>query len=373
MTKAINRLPYLLPLWLVVFCALFFSLMPIPASAATAKPTCALVVTTHAGDTKIAKKSEVYFKKGSDVTISWATTGATKLALANGKELPLRGSTTTSPSRSTTFAYKASKSGRSATCAVTLIPVTSEFTSDASVLPTKKAKLAGEVTGATSLRLTVQKQGSTKVEYRSGNLKAKSGLWAVTLPKKLPLGKYTVTLLGASAVEQNIIATTTLTVSKTARSGTGGNTKGVLAATFIPLLAGGTTRVGSTVPVSYLQLTNVGTENLTLNGVWLSERGSLQSELISGLSTIDDTNGSRGVAVGTKNDPLFKDDRALIPIPQTLFLPGQMRLLTIQATLGAPIPSAVGTQMKIDVAGVETNGSVRAALPIRGVTWTVTP
>lgn len=145
-----------------------------------------------------------------------------------------------------------------------------------------------------------------------------------------------------------------------------------LAVQSIPLLFGGTARAGESVPISYLQITNVGGECALLTGFWVKQKGSAHTDSVVGLSTVDDKGGSRGLVggtVGTTTSP-FQNNVALAPT-NAFFAPGQMRLFTIKAIMARDVTLYVGTQLMIDAESIETTASVKGQFPIRGTTWTI--
>lgn len=143
-----------------------------------------------------------------------------------------------------------------------------------------------------------------------------------------------------------------------------------LAVQSVPLLVGGVVRAGGTVPVSYLQITNVGNEGTVLKGFWLKQNGSASVESIVALATVDDRGGSRGRAGRTEGVALFQNGAALAPT-DAYFAPGQMRLFTVKATMSPDVSQHIGAQLVIDVASLETEAEVRGQFPIRGTTWVI--
>jgi hypothetical protein len=143
-----------------------------------------------------------------------------------------------------------------------------------------------------------------------------------------------------------------------------------LAVGSIPLLSGGFVTAGEAVPISYLEITNVGTSSARLTGFWIIQNGTASSEVVVGLSTVDDKGGSRGFVAGTATSTLFKNGYAFAPT-DAYFEPGQLRLFTIKATLAPNISESVGKTLMIDVSGVEASATLHASFPIRGTTWTI--
>ncbi|MDP1707268.1 MAG: hypothetical protein Q8L30_01830 [bacterium] len=140
-----------------------------------------------------------------------------------------------------------------------------------------------------------------------------------------------------------------------------------LAIQNVPLLFGGTAHAGESVPVSYLQITNIGTACTVLKGFWIKQNGSASTTVVVGLSTVDDKGGSRGLTEGSLP---FENGIALAPT-DALFAPGQMRLFTIKAIMAHDVSPHVGTQLMISVISVETTATMRGQFPIQGTTWTI--
>lgn len=143
-----------------------------------------------------------------------------------------------------------------------------------------------------------------------------------------------------------------------------------LAIQSIPLLFGGTVQAGQSIPIAYLQITNIGSEGALLKGFWIKQNGTAPTESIIGLSTIDDKSGLRGSVGGMEGIILFQNGSGFAPT-DAYFAPGQMRLFTIKASMAGNISLYLGTQIVIDLIGLDTTATVREPLPIRGTTWTI--
>lgn len=139
----------------------------------------------------------------------------------------------------------------------------------------------------------------------------------------------------------------------------------------IPLLTGGTTGAGVSVPVAYLQVANVGSFATLLKGFQLQQRGSTPDTAIVELSTIDDSGLFRASTSGTSVAP-FVNRGGLAPASVVL-MPGQQRLFTVRASTAFQATVLRGTQLQLDVTGLETapEGTIEGAFPLRGTTWTV--
>lgn len=156
------------------------------------------------------------------------------------------------------------------------------------------------------------------------------------------------------------VATTTQTVGTT-----------TLSVRKVPLLVGGTVHAGETVPVSYLQITNIGKDGALLKGFWVKQNGSAPVTSIIGLSTVDDTGGFRGLQGGTEGALLFQNGLAFAPT-DTFFAPSQTRLFTIKAIMTQLISAYIGTQLMIEVVSVDTTAETKSQqFPIPGTTWII--
>ena len=148
------------------------------------------------------------------------------------------------------------------------------------------------------------------------------------------------------------------------------STSGDLVVNTVPLLAGGTARAGTSVPVAYIQLSNTGKANVAVKGFWVKQNGSANTDAIIGLSTVDDKGGSRGATGGSEGNTPFKNGAAWVPTDATI-APGAMKLFTIKAVLTANVSNYVGKTLVLETSKVDTSATIKGTLPLRGVTWTI--
>lgn len=221
-----------------------------------------------------------------------------------------------------------------------------------------KITLAGEADVET-VRLFI-KDEKGKTVYKSKDIEVEDGEWESKVSKKLKVGEYEVSLRSKDGKKLIELASSELKVlSKKTKK-----TSGTLAVSMVPLLSGGTAAPGSSVPVSYIQVKNTGSTTVSIDGFTLKENGSAPDTVVTGFSVSDDKGGSRATIEGT-----FKKGLAFVPLKAAV-APGQLRIFTIKAILSNSFGSALGTQLKIDVAGVETKAKgVKAAFPLRGTTF----
>jgi hypothetical protein len=107
-----------------------------------------------------------------------------------------------------------------------------------------------------------------------------------------------------------------------------------------------------------------------LKGFWIKQNGSASLNAISGFSTVDDQGGSRDATMGAQGSALFPSGLALAPIDIYL-APGQMRLFTIKVVVSQTVSQYIGTELKLDVASIETTGQTLGTFPIQGTTWVI--
>lgn len=205
----------------------------------------------------------------------------------------------------------------------------------------------------------VLKNEKGKTAFTGKVTKVKEGKWKVHVTKKLPYGDYALSLQAVSGSKKTEIASSTLSVAKKG-SGSGGS----VSVSMIPLLMGGVGTTGSAVPVAYVKVQNLGTATTSITGFKLAETGSAPDSIVTGFMTSDDKGGSRTTVATT-----FKNGVADVPLAATLG-PKQIRIFTLKAMLGSTKGSA-GTQLKINVAGVNTTAKVSGSLPLLGTTFTL--
>ncbi|MDD4989381.1 MAG: hypothetical protein PHV42_03060 [Candidatus Pacebacteria bacterium] len=191
------------------------------------------------------------------------------------------------------------------------------------------------------------------------------------IPSSIPLPSQQIVILNATTSE-TVIAGTSTEISATSTENIPKSATTTLDVQLVPLLSGGIVHAGKSVPISYLQITNVGTEPAYLRGFFVKQNGSAPDLAIIGLTTVDDRGASRGFAGGIEGSTPFKDGLAFAPITNGGFAPGQMRLFTIKAMLTKNVSFYLGEQLMIDVASIDTNATmVSGQFPIRGTTWTI--
>jgi hypothetical protein len=350
------------------------ALVPLSTVTAASSPSCTLTVTTPQGDVTIRNTPDagtVFVRPSDEVRIAWKSTNAKTASDRDGDTIPLSGSVTEWPEKTTTYSYTFKSGARTATCSVTAQVVNATIDAESLSTTSTKPTITGTAVGAKTLYLTVRREGQRKVLYQSKAIMVKNEKWKTTFTKRLPKGRFEITVTGDKKAGLNTVAKGMLLigldVAETPKVPT------TFIVSNVPLLTGGIARAGTSVPVSYLQITNVGSVPATVKGFWVRQTGTAPTQAVIGLTTIDDKGGSQGSTNIREGSSPFSNGMALAPT-DAIFLPGQMRLFTIKAVITSNAAAYQGTQLVIDVPSIDSNATtVRGAFPIRGTTWTIAP
>lgn len=266
---------------------------------------------------------------------------------------------------------------------------TSSLTTD----PDSRAHLSGTATvPRIRISITASTASSTATTsssplYRSPRVTVRKGHWHLTVGTFLPSGTYSVTLFEDRKGALSQLATSTLTVIAPvtsdlssaipavtpAQSGvlSGTSTQpGTLKVLPVALLAGGTAKPGSTNPISYLEVLNLGYATTTINGFWVKEDGTTPESAVIGFSSVDDQGNYRASTGGIEGKSPFVNGQAYVPSGAVMG-PRQMKLFTIKAQLSANAGQYAGTNLMLDVSGVDASSTFQNAFPVRGTTWAI--
>lgn len=354
---------------LVFVFALCLFVLPQMTFASTSRPSCTLTVTTHVGTTTFNDSETVYVDKGTAVAIAWKSKNATKAVDTAGDTIELSGSTTTSPLTDTSYKYVFSAGSKKATCVakVHLVAVTIDESSLQGVK--NNPVINGSAVGLKTVNVLMYEQGTSKQLFKSKTIKVKNGVWSVKVTKKFSDGLYDIVVLGDKKFKLNKLAVGVLNVGDIVASAPTAATTIVVQP--VPLLIGGIGHGGGLLPLSYLQVINVGKEVATLKGFTVTQTGDASTDSILSLSTVDDTGLLRSSIGGVAGKSLFTNGSAFIPTVAMLN-PGEMHLFTIKAALLPNVTSYIGTKLVIKVASVQSNvKNTRAVFPIAGVQWII--
>lgn len=224
----------------------------------------------------------------------------------------------------------------------------------------EKAFLTGTST-ASKVRVIVTASSTDTRIYKTGATTVRDNTWHLRVNKKLADGAYTVSLY------QDVRGKLTLLTQNTLYVGVSPVTLKVLS---IPLLAGGKAAPGSTVPISYLEVVNQSDATSTIAGFWVQEDGNAPVNSIIGFSSVDDKGNYRVSTGGIEGKTPFMNGKAYVP-SGAVIAPHQMKLFTIKAQLSAYAGQYAGTNLMLNVAGVDAQATFNATFPIRGTTWAI--
>lgn len=356
---------HLLPQFAVALLSLLFFTIPLFVFAATSKPSCELIVTTPYGTIKIDDAEKVLLPKGEVMEISWESKNAKDAIDDDKNEIELEGTSTSSPKKSRTYTYRFENGRKKAECEVTVQVVEGSFTQSSLATKSTRPTVTGEIKGSRTVQIEIYKEEGAKPFFTSKIIKVKNGKWRARVTKTLPKGEYIVALKGEKKVDLNIIATSTLTIGSTAQAS---------ATTFVfesvPLLNGTVARSGTIVPISYLQVINIGKSEGKVESFSIKQNGSALTSSVVGFTVSDNRSPAVTIAGSYLKPIVFKNGLATIPVDMPIAA-GEMRLLTIKAMIAPFSMENFTKQLKLDVAAVATNGAERGVLPIRGTTWTI--
>jgi hypothetical protein len=340
--------------------------MPLVTQAAYTGPVCILWTQTSSGSVVAVGESEVMLHRGEDVTIYWLSANATAAENGTGKNIPVSGKVTASPTKKTTYTYTFSRGSREVECSVVVYPVEGSVKKSTLSSESTRPTITGTAKDTKTVSFEVFKTGVTKPVYESEAIKVVDGTWKHKVTDTLPKGAYSLVLYGSNDLKLNTISKQTLTIGSSVQSESTGST---IVVQPIPLLTGGVAKENQTITLSYLQILNVGLQPVTVTGIKLKQTGSADTDAIVSLIAVDDTEVYKK-QVGNVGQSPFVSGEALIPITLTI-QPKETRLFTLKALLGTDLSDYSGDTVKLVVSGVESRSSVKGTFPIKGVTWTI--
>lgn len=348
----------------VLLASLIVLASPYPANAQVVAPTCILIVTTRGTTTFVQGSQEIPYSAGDSVQIAWGSSGATSASnsVTSGG---LSGFITDVPTSTKTYMFNFTNGSAQTSCSITVHSGSSDsIDSESLITNDTKPRLRGTSTEYERVVIEVRREGETKMLFKSKTIRVHNNAWSSRVTKSLKDGIYTVTVLGKDGTKLRTVATGQLRVGEQAEATSNASFR----VGTVPLLSGGEARRGTSVPVSYLQITNVGKEEGVLNGFWLKQNGSADMRAVIGLAVVDDKGGSRGYAGGVEGSTPFKNGVAFAPT-RAVFLPGERKLFTIKAAISSNVSSYLGSTVTLSVTSVDSNGTARGSYPISGTTW----
>lgn len=350
--------------------SLLLLVAPFPSLASSSRLSCELSVKTDIGEIAVQRNKVVTVAANQEFEIIWESTGAKKAFDSDGETIPRSGSATTTVTEPTTYTYTFLSGSTKKKCTLDIVVVNGTIASSSLTAVSHTPTITGTASGTKSILLKIYKEGDARVLYKSKAVHVKNGVWSTKVTKSLKEGVYTVELLSSKKSPLiDTLATSSLTITKKTQAIKTPVTTPQSSTTFVvesvPLLIGGTAKKGMTVPVSYLQVINIGKTPGNVESITLKQNGSAPTNVVTELSVFNE----RGL-LSTHTGLSFVNGVATIPV--TIPLAAQeMQLLTLKATLAPELSMNVGKQMKLDVTSVATNGAMQSVFPIRGTTWTL--
>lgn len=342
------------------------AVMPSSVFAASSRVSCELTVTTPYDSVEFKGDEEVLVQRGDGVTIAWQSENADEAMDGNKDEVDTEGSITVTPDEDTEYSYRFMDGSRKADCAVELTVVEASFDEDTLVSEHTKPTISGTADDTKSVRLEIRDEDG-KLAFKSKVTRIRSGEWSTRVTKTLKEGAYDITLFGDKKAELSAIAKDTLIigddipVSTTIKGGT-------LHMSALPLLTGGYAAPGSSIPVSYIKVTNTSNSPAHIDGFTLKQNGTASTDAVVSVSTNDDKGNSRYTTYGAG---LFKNGLMYVPLPAVV-PPGQIRIYSIKVLLNSMSGNYAGGTLMLDVVSATTGASIPTSFPIRGTTWTLT-
>lgn len=333
---------------------------PFAASAATKKPSCTLDVTTSTGETEVKsnKKEGVTVSSGESFTIHWSSENADTAEMNDG-DVALSGSSTTTPTEDQDYRFTFRNGSKKVRCTVEVSVVEpASIDTDALKTDSPKPSLTGSAGGYEKLYVAISEKGSNDTLLLK-KATVHHGTWKYRVTKKLADGAYDVRLTDKDG--EATYASGTLVIGEVTST-----SDSKLSLSFLPLLAGGTAHAYGNIPVMYLVVRNTGTEAAHVTGITLREDGSAPASLITSLATSDDKGGSRATSAA---NPFGNGATATSPTDASIPA-GGVKIFTVKAQLGATAAYS-GTQLMLNVVGIDTDGDVLTGFPVHGATWVI--
>jgi hypothetical protein len=348
--------------WLVV---------PSTASAARGDLGCNLIAITSLGAVLSTDETDIYVVAGEAVTFIWQGVNADTAFGPDRKAVATLGLMAYSPTTDTSYSYHFYRAGTKVACTANVTVVTGNITNKTLATASTKPTIRGTVTGTDHVYLELYTDTAKAPYYTSKVATVKNGTWSFKITKTLAKREYTAVLRGEKGNALNIITEETLRVgtavprSNSAVSPDLDISTTTFVTEVVPLLSGGTIKVGTTVPISYLQVINIGSSEGLITGFTIKQTGNAAVAKLASISVVSER-GTHAQVHGTT----FKNGIVQVPVSIPI-IAGEMLLFTLKTELANDATSEIAKQYKLDVTGVTTNATMQGVFPVRGTTWTV--
>ncbi len=216
--------------------------------------------------------------------------------------------------------------------------------------------LTGTTKNTSKISLTIKSEDGSRTFFKSKKISVRNDKWNSKITKKLKDGTYQVSVYNANGKSDKRLIKGTLIVGKPAA---------ILKVSPIALLGGGTAQPGQSIPVSYLQVTNVSSSTVNIKGFWLEQSGTAPDASVAGFSSVDGKGGSRAAS-----DKALSKGKGYVPSAATL-LPGERKLFTLKANVSSRYGAFAGQTLMLNVTGIDADATLNATFPIRGTVWVI--
>jgi hypothetical protein len=304
----------------------------------------------------------ILLQKGETFSVAWKSNHA-ETAERNGRTLKTEGSARYTPKKSQTYEYVFRSGSEEVSCSVDLKLVSSSITTFPS---SKNTTMKGKVMGVKKVSVEIIDTTTEKSVYMSKKITVRKGIWKASVPKKLKNGAYILSVRGEVDGVMYPMTQSEFTIGKQAVVAP--QVSSTLVVQTVPLLLGGVVQGSSLVPISYLQVLNIGKEEAHTKGFWITQNGTAPTSVIAGFSVTDDM-GTIYPQIPMKENTMFTKT-TFIPVENTI-APSAMRLFTFKVQTIPYLSAYVGQQLKLDVTSVDTSATLQSRLPLRGTTWTI--
>lgn len=341
-----------------------FTLFSQQAQAAGSDPVCSLY-TIHNGAISITQsEATIKVQKNEIVGLLWNGVNAATAVDSDNNTVALLGFKILTPTRDATYAYTFNDGNKKVTCRVNLEIISGSLAINEKVKSGEKILLSGRAEGVEKVVVVVYPVGSATASYTTKSLVVKNNKFSFKMPKALPDGAYRIAL-HTTASTTVVLATSTVVIGKAAPA-----TLTTLVVQKVPLLSGGTVKVGSGVAVAYLQVINVGSAPARINSFSFGQIGNAPAAIMAGVSITDELGVARGSAGNMLSGTPFVGTTVTVPVVAVL-APKESRLFTVRAVVASTAAASIGQTISLALLSLSADARIGSTLPLYSVTWTV--
>lgn len=332
--------------------------------AVTGEPVCSLYYFHNGLVEETKSQARIQVSKNDIVGLLWNARNTSAAIDGNSKKIDSLGSQIITPTRNVSYTYTFSQGSQKVTCGIEIEVVSASITTKSTVKSGVKIILEGKVEGVNKVMVKIFPAGTTTPAYSTKSLTVKNEKFSFRIPKSLPDGNYRI-VVQTNAQIPLVLATSTIVVGKAVPVALT-----TLVIQKIPLLAGGTAKVGSGVAAAYLQVINVGMNPANITGFTFGQYGTAPASVMTGVSITDELGTARGAVGNMISGTPFVGSQIFIPLVTTL-APQESRLFTVRAVVSATALGNVGQTISLALLGLGADARVQSTLPLTSVVWTI--